>query len=298
MGIKKPWTRSGPRLVALGLAALPPSRQLEAGTDLPSTSPLIGVVFGGAMRALQVRSIAFFWFLRWWFGGRTAWRTSDSHVLPPRESTARWRPVSRLRGGRYGDGGQPRNVLGCSGILFSVEATPKVDATQPDLTVVALAKRGDKDAFTTLVSTFGPEVMRLCSVMLRDRESAQDAAQATWAQAWQHLGSLREESRIRAWLLRIAVNESRQMTRRRLREVDRLATLSASQSGRRADDGVDELRDALGRLASKDRELLAYRYAIGFTASEISRSMNLSPEGVRSRLKRLRDHLRKELADE
>ncbi|HMG19012.1 MAG TPA: DUF5668 domain-containing protein, partial [Gemmatimonadales bacterium] len=43
-----------------------------------------------------MRSIAFFWSLVVWFGGRTAWRTSDSHALPPRDVTARWRPVSRL----------------------------------------------------------------------------------------------------------------------------------------------------------------------------------------------------------
>jgi hypothetical protein len=36
----------------LTLAALPPSRQLEAGTDLPSKAPLVGAFVRHAMRVL------------------------------------------------------------------------------------------------------------------------------------------------------------------------------------------------------------------------------------------------------
>jgi len=43
IGIKKPWTLFGPRLVVIVSAALPPAHQLEVGTHLPFEAPLGGV---------------------------------------------------------------------------------------------------------------------------------------------------------------------------------------------------------------------------------------------------------------
>lgn len=94
-GIKKPWTHLWPRLVVSNLAALPPSRQLEAGADLPSLVPLLGVTRGKAFGALMVRFIAFG---RSSCGGLLAGRRDEAAIAswPPRESTTRQPPVSRI----------------------------------------------------------------------------------------------------------------------------------------------------------------------------------------------------------
>jgi RNA polymerase sigma factor (sigma-70 family) len=57
-----------------------------------------------------------------------------------------------------------------------------------------------------------------------------------------------------------------------------------------------ELRDVLVSLKPADRELLAYRYVLGFRSDEIGQHLGLSAAGIRSRLKRIRDRLKKELA--
>lgn len=60
--MKKPWTRSGPRLVVSALAVLPPSLHSSQGTDLPSSAPPLGVA-ARAMKAQMRRCIAFESFL-------------------------------------------------------------------------------------------------------------------------------------------------------------------------------------------------------------------------------------------
>jgi len=55
--------------------------------------------------------------------------------------------------------------------------------------------------------------------------------------------------------------------------------------------------DALARLRSDERRLIRLRYVSGFTSVELAESPRLTPDGVRTRLKRILDRLRKELRD-
>jgi RNA polymerase sigma factor (sigma-70 family) len=59
-----------------------------------------------------------------------------------------------------------------------------------------------------------------------------------------------------------------------------------------------ELGRALATLKPDERRLIALRYVSGFSSPEIAPMLGLSPEGVRSRLKRILNRLRKELSDD
>jgi hypothetical protein len=96
-GIKKPWTLSGPRLVASKWRLC---RRLSArgGRRSPIASAAARRHSWESVRDAhgevhRLRSI-----LVWWFGGRTARRSSDCFTWPPREDTTRPAPVSRLAG--------------------------------------------------------------------------------------------------------------------------------------------------------------------------------------------------------
>src|SRR6188472_3091199 len=78
---------------------------------------------------------------------------------------------------------------------------------------VALAAKGDEQAFAALVARHHEELLHVCLTVVRDADLAEDAAQATWVTAWKKLGTLREPARVRPWLLAIGVNEARKLTR-------------------------------------------------------------------------------------
>jgi RNA polymerase sigma factor (sigma-70 family) len=165
---------------------------------------------------------------------------------------------------------------------------------------VADAVAGDALAFARIVRAHHDDMARVCQVICGDVELAQDATQAAWPIVWRKLGSLREPEKLRPWLVSVAANEARQLVRRRRRDrvvAIELADLRSDESdpARRSTD--DELVSAIRRLPAEDRTLIALRYVAGFDATEIGRTVGISPSGVRSRLSRLVARLREEVGD-
>ena len=171
------------------------------------------------------------------------------------------------------------------------------DATVPDPTV-RLAAGGDQAAFAHLVGEHHASMVRVAYAISQNGEAAADAVQIAWSIAWRRLGSLRDHRMIRAWLVAIAANEARKgLRRQRGRPVLDISTTVAAGAG---DDPADriatvDLARALRTLAPDDRTLLALRFVAGLDSTEIAAQLGLSASGVRSRLARLIERLRKEL---
>ena len=165
-------------------------------------------------------------------------------------------------------------------------------------TIVARAARGDQAAFAQLVADHHAVMARVAFGIIGEAEAAADATQAAWAVAWRRLGSLRDASTIRAWLVAIAANQARDLVRQRRRRpiMDISAVAPQAAAGDPADGipAVDVAR-AVARLDLDDRALLALRFAAGFDSTEIAAHMGMSASGVRSRLSRCLARLRTEL---
>lgn len=171
------------------------------------------------------------------------------------------------------------------------------DATSLE-TLVKRAADGDPAAFARLVAEHHASMSRVAFVIVGDASAAADAVQAAWSIAWQRLGSLREPTQVRAWLVAIAANEARQAVRRGRRRpvVDLTAALDRQGRGDPAD-GIDlvDLEHALRRLSPDDRSLIALRYVAGLDSTEIAAQLGGSASGIRSRLARLLERLRTDL---
>lgn len=163
--------------------------------------------------------------------------------------------------------------------------------------VVAGARAGDDVAFTKLIAAYHADMLRVAFVITGDADVASDAAQLAWHTAWRKLGSLREPDRIRSWLVAIAANEARQLTRhQRRRAVVEIAVLSETP-GTDPAAGIArlDLVNALARLTPEDRELIAMRYVLGLDSFEIAAARRKSASGTRARIARVLAELRKEL---
>jgi RNA polymerase sigma factor (sigma-70 family) len=169
-----------------------------------------------------------------------------------------------------------------------------------DAKSVAAAAAGDAAAFARIVASHHDAMVRVAFVISRDQDLAQDAAQVAWSIAWRKLRSLRDPERLRSWLVAIAANEARGSVERQRRrmtvDVSSIELTSETDDPAEGAIGLD-LGSALGRLRPDERQVLALRHVAGFDATEIGRAMGLSPSGVRSRLARATERLRKELAD-
>ena len=164
----------------------------------------------------------------------------------------------------------------------------------PDL--IGRAKRGDKEAFTTLVLELGDRLFSVAYRILRDTSRAEDAVQQTFLTAWRELPSLRDDGRLEAWLYRLLVNacyaEMRHTKRWQpgLRVVPiRVPSVDDAQLRVARDDELDR---AFRQLSGEQRAVLVMHYYVGLSGAEIGEALGLSPGTVRSRLHYARQLMR------
>jgi RNA polymerase sigma-70 factor (ECF subfamily) len=167
-----------------------------------------------------------------------------------------------------------------------------------DSSMVMEAASGDEVAFARLIDEHHEPMVRAAYVVVGDVQLAREAAQNAWAIAWKRLPSLREPQRVRSWLVAICANEARQLVRRSKRR--QIVEISDAPPDPVADDPADsidmvDLERALTRLKADERGLLAMRYVVGLDSTDIATQLGMSASGVRSRLSRLVEHLRKDL---
>jgi RNA polymerase sigma-70 factor, ECF subfamily len=164
--------------------------------------------------------------------------------------------------------------------------------------LVAGARAGDEAAFTSLVVAYHADLLRVAFVITGDADVASDAAQLAGQTAWRKIGHLREPERIRTWLVAIAANEARQLTRRqRRRSVVEVAVTPGDGAAADPTAGISrlDLVNALAHLKPEDRELLAMRFVVGLDSFEIAAARGRSASGTRARIARVLTQLRKEL---
>ncbi len=153
-----------------------------------------------------------------------------------------------------------------------------------------------EDQFSRLVSEYQRPLLHMCAIMLRDDAAAEDAVQETFVKAWRALPQFRGACSEKSWLIRIAMNTCRDMTRTAwFRHTDRRITpeemqLPAQESSR--DDDREELAQAIRKLPRKYRDALLLYYYQDMTQEEVAQALNTSPSTVSKRLKHARDKLR------
>jgi RNA polymerase sigma factor (sigma-70 family) len=165
---------------------------------------------------------------------------------------------------------------------------------------VARAAAGDEVAFARIVAAYHLDLVRVAYVICADESLAEDAAQAAWWIAWRKFTSLRDPGRLKGWLVAIAANEARKLVRREHRrgivEI-RVATDPSTNADEAGEIDHLDLANALGHLTPDERALVALRYAAELDSTELGPLLGLSASGVRTRLSRLLDRLRKEFGD-
>jgi RNA polymerase sigma-70 factor (ECF subfamily) len=115
---------------------------------------------------------------------------------------------------------------------------------------------------------------------------------------WKHLPSLRLQGSLKAWLVRIVVNEVKQQVRGKqvptvpLEQASEVADeLDVAETAMVRDEERQRLRQALKMLPPEQREAVILRYFSDLTVPEIAAAMNQREGTIKSRLSRSLDHL-------
>lgn len=148
--------------------------------------------------------------------------------------------------------------------------------------------------FTTFYADEAPRLVRAVALIIGDPVLAEDAVAEAFARAWARWPQIRAHPRPAAWIMRVALNESRSRFRRRKVERRKAHAVARPEASRdpEPDGGVWA---AVAELPAHERELIALRYVADLTQPEIAQALGLPPGTVASGLHRARKRLGLEL---
>ena len=146
------------------------------------------------------------------------------------------------------------------------------------------------DDIETIINKYGDMLYRLCVLMLKNESDAEDVVQETIIKYYQKAPSFEDSEHEKAWLIRVATNQCRDMLRFRVRhpqiDDDYLSKISCDSS----DSGIIE---ALTTLPEKYRLVLTLYYVEDYRIEDIAKIINRTSSAVKMRLQKGRKLLEK-----
>ncbi len=171
--------------------------------------------------------------------------------------------------------------------------------------LVTRALQGDEKAFGDIVDQYSALMLRTATMIVADRDIAEDVVQDALIQAWNHLPDLREAGALRPWLMRIVVNQCISFKRRLARttafvrqalseqEIDLTAQIADHHKGRLERDW--DLAHAIENLPTKQRVVIILHYYNGMTLPEMAQTLQTSENTLKKRIQAALNNLRRVL---
>jgi RNA polymerase sigma-70 factor, ECF subfamily len=156
-----------------------------------------------------------------------------------------------------------------------------------DHLLVERARKGDRDAFASLVHQVSSSLFAVAFRILRDNGLAEDALQNALVTAWRQLPHLRDTDRFEAWIHRVLVHACYAESRRRhhaanVRVLDFNGSSTPDSSRELAD--RDELERAFRRVPLDQRAVFVLHHYLGLPLVEIAETLGIPAGTARSRL--------------
>ena len=174
-------------------------------------------------------------------------------------------------------------------------------ADQDELSWIAAARRGDRNAFGRLVQAYQVPVYNLAYRMLGNPTEAEDAAQETFLRAYARLNTYQPEMKFSNWILSIASHHCIDRLRRKRPVILSLESLLPEQDAPDRHPGPEsqtyrkqqqeEVQQLLQVLGWEERSMIVMRYWHDMSYEEIAHALRVSVGAVKSRLHRARKTL-------
>ena len=157
--------------------------------------------------------------------------------------------------------------------------------SKPDITT--------REGFAAAAAPLERLLLSVSYGVLRRWDLAADAVQSALMKGWRHRHSVQDARRFKAWLVKIAVNESKNLMRK-----GSAMELSEQIADRPQDRELPiDVQRAVCALPEKYRLPVILFYFEDMTVADIAKALDLPQGTVISQLHRGRERLRKELKD-
>src|SRR5512133_922998 len=191
--------------------------------------------------------------------------------------------------------------------------------------LVRRLRNGDEGAFAQLVDEYGPTMLRVARLYVRDRAVAEEVVQETWLAVLNGIDAFEGRSSLKTWIFRILSNRAKSRAEREGRSVPVSAVLASDAAGGEASvdpdrffgidhpqwpfhwaapprdwpedkvlerEAIDVVRSAIEMLPDTQREVIRLRDVEGWSPEEVAELLQISDGNQRVLLHRARSTVR------
>ena len=154
-----------------------------------------------------------------------------------------------------------------------------------------------REQFTALAQKYMDMIFRVAFSYLKSREDADDVVQNVLLALYRAKKPFQSEAHLKAWLVRVAVNESKKLLRspwRRRADVP-IEDLAETLAFEQPEDGA--LFAAIMALETKYRAVIVLYYYEGYSIAETARLLGVPAATVGTQLARARQRLKDDLTE-
>jgi RNA polymerase sigma-70 factor, ECF subfamily len=187
------------------------------------------------------------------------------------------------------------------------------EETDPDAVLMLRVKRGDRTAFTELVSKYQQPVMNFIFRTLRDENEAEDLAQNVFVQVWKSRVRYQRTAKFSTWLFTIArnlcLNELRRRSRHPAESIEEAHVEHEDQPRQQYEDKshiaaperllhgelAQKIEEALAGLPENQRTAILLCRQDELSYEEISEVLDCSLSATKSLIHRGREALKEKL---
>lgn len=150
------------------------------------------------------------------------------------------------------------------------------------------------DAFQALIEEMTGALYRVCYAILKDEHDREDAVQECLFKAYHKRNSLRDERFFKTWVIRILINECKNILRDRKITVQ----LDALPEREAPPEASPALHEALLGLDEKFRLPVILHYIEGYPIADIAMILRLPQGTIKTRMRTARKLLKDALSEE
>ena len=162
---------------------------------------------------------------------------------------------------------------------------------------VKRAKRGDKEAFCNLIRVNKIAIYRVAKSILNNEEDIEDAVSEAILKAYKNIQGLKQEVFFKTWLIRIVINESNNLYKKRAKEI--VVDKEHFRNIKINDNYKDlSLYDAINSLEEDLRITTILFYFEDMKYKDIAKVLNVKEGTIKSRLSRAKEKLYNILKEE
>ncbi len=141
-----------------------------------------------------------------------------------------------------------------------------------------------------IIKEYGDFVFRSCYLCIGDYDLARDAVQETFIKVYLKYDTLKNKEAEKSWIYKIALNESKQIMRRKYFNIERVEESCECLFEKYISDSecnyADTLNEAIIKLSPKLRYVIVAYYYNELSIKEISSALGVSENVVLQRLRR------------